>query len=55
MDYLGATGKQRDAVLTIFEGTTSFHQVYANEGFTVEQFKELILAFDDLKAGRYKS
>ncbi|PWV56673.1 hypothetical protein [Chitinophaga sp. S165] len=46
--YSGSSGKPQDAILNVFEGPKCIYQVYANHGFTEDQFKEVILAFKDL-------
>lgn len=48
--YSGSTGKSKDAILNVFEGTECIHQVYASYGFTEDQFREFIVAFDNIKA-----
>ncbi|SHN29433.1 hypothetical protein [Chitinophaga sp. CF418] len=47
--YSGSTGKPKDAILNVFEGTKCIHQVYATYGFTEDDFRKFILAFNDLK------
>lgn len=50
--YSGSTGKPQDAILNIFEGRKCIYQIHVNEGFTEDQFKELIAAFNDLKVSK---
>ncbi len=51
--YSGSTGKPQDAMLNVFEGRKWIYQIHVNEGFTEDQFKELIAAFNDLKVSKH--
>jgi len=47
--YSGSTGKPADAMLNVFEGTKCMHQVHVKDGFSEEQFRELIAVFEAAK------
>lgn len=47
--YSGSTGKSKDAMLNVFEGKKCVRQVHVKEGYTEEEFKNLITAFYVMK------
>ncbi|TWV97388.1 hypothetical protein [Chitinophaga pinensis] len=47
--YSGSTGKAKDAILNVFEGKKCVRQVHVKEGYTEEEFKNLITAFYVMK------
>ena len=48
--YSGSTGEAKDAMLNVFKGKKCVRQVHVKEGYTEAQFRELIVAFDAMKA-----
>lgn len=51
--YAGATGKSKDAILNIFEGATCIYQVPVKHGFTEDDFRRLVRAFNKLKVSSH--
>jgi hypothetical protein len=47
--YSGSTGEAKDAMLNVFEGKKCVRQVHVKEGYTEEEFKNLIAAFYVMK------
>ncbi|ACU62410.1 hypothetical protein [Chitinophaga pinensis] len=47
--HSGSTGEAKDAILNVFEGKKCVRQVHVKEGYTEEEFKNLITAFYVMK------
>lgn len=47
--YSGSTGEAKDVMLNVFEGKKCVRQVHVKEGYTEEEFKNLIAAFYVMK------